>query len=265
MSALLSRWRCPPRPRKYKWKQTPSGCTPSGAPPAPPSVRRILPLEIDHCMPRDAARPRAHRARRASPRFVPRRRARLSCLITERACHVHHPPNDTHFREKGRSTTPHVRVGKLCRAITPQLSAASTPRIMICVWRLQPFRRHGVEQASRRSERNMRTFDQEVPTCSKRGLPCDHPGTQGGRSSSACSTRVAARARARSAWQAPSMCPGVEKEKRRWDAVHQFGGSAEQLRARAAAYLYHQSPLSPPRLATRSAPTCRTSTWAGTA
>eukprot|EP01046_Picozoa_sp_COSAG06_P106384 COSAG06_NODE_52660_length_304_cov_1.004878_1_plen_26_part_01 len=26
----------------------------------------------------------------------------------------------------------------------------------------------------------------------------------------------------------------MEKEKRRWGAVHKFGGSAEQLRARAA-------------------------------
>eukprot|EP01046_Picozoa_sp_COSAG06_P020171 COSAG06_NODE_1468_length_9355_cov_6.480877_1_plen_176_part_00 len=166
-----------------------------------------------------------------------------------------------------------------CRAIMPRNRPANeyicssnmisaqivATREAICVWWLQPFRRHGVEQAGRRSERNMRTVDQEVPTCSKRGSPCDHPGTQGGRSSSACSTRVAARARARSAWQAPSMCPGAKKEKRRWDVVHQFGGSAEQLRARAAAYLCHQSPLSPPRLATRGPPTCRTSTCAGTA
>ena len=39
------------------------------------------------------------------------------------------------------------------------------------------------------------------------------------------------------------MCPGVEKEKRRWDVVHKFGGSAEQLRARAGAYLYCKSQI----------------------
>jgi hypothetical protein len=51
--------------------------------------------------------------------------------------------------------------------------------VPLCVWWLQPFRRHGVEQAGRRSERNMRTFDQEVPICSKQGLGVAAQGVSG--------------------------------------------------------------------------------------